>query len=488
MTEPWPKPCRAFFNISPNISPNIFPSLFSSAFSTLFSGLSFSPSASPPAAPPSSQPTWEGPQIDTAEKATPKAKPCVILVAGGSGGHVFPALAVAQSLVHQGAHVELWTDPRGARFVSSDQAADLFVHVRIFPEPSARKPIQTMGQTVVQAATWLCKARPLAVIGFGGKTTLIPLFLGRILGAFWGARTAIVQPDVLRGRANVALGLVVERIFCAFDQPKKESKGALKAGLKALVARLGNTAPRNTAPRNTAPRNTAPRNDCSTQAKPVEPLTGRPQTGKVRVVGAPVRKEFQNILPQKPWPAQGPFCLLILGGSQGAKVWTDLMPQVLEGLSETDLKAIHLAHQAPKADIPMLTERYGGLCLGSVEVSTFFTDMAQRIQAANLVFARAGAITIAELAAARRPGFFVPYPYAGQHQMANALAVANAGGGWFCPQDRLDPVVLGDFLKDCLHNPEQILYAGKSLHDSFYHADAAHSISRFCLERADQNQ
>lgn len=334
----------------------------------------------------------------------------ILLVAGGSGGHMFPAIAVAQRAHHEGQACVLFTDPRGLRFLS-DQDAGLFSRVVVFDTLSPMNGLGLLIKTVKQIRS----LRPKVAVGFGGKMSFLPLIMARLLGI----KCAIHQSDAVLGQANRWMIPWMHTAFSAY---------------------------------------------------PHLPF-------KTQVIGTPVRKAYHAILPAE---TTLPFEILILGGSQGAHFWSQLMPQAL-GLMPTELQQkLAVTHQVPEKDLGAVQAAYGPLCCAKVTLFSFSKDLHENMQQAHLVFSRAGASTLAELAVAGRAVFLVPYPFAkNDHQKANAQWVVNNQAGWVHDQKELTPELISEFLSSCLHNPEQVLYAGKKMKE-MSSQNATDLLYKFC--------
>jgi UDP-N-acetylglucosamine--N-acetylmuramyl-(pentapeptide) pyrophosphoryl-undecaprenol N-acetylglucosamine transferase len=304
--------------------------------------------------------------------------PLVVVAAGGTGGHLFPAEALTVALSQRGAIVDLATDERATRYGAAFPARA----THIIPSATLRKddpltyvtaPLSIV-QGVMQARDLLRRLRPAAVIGFGGYPTVPP-----VLAACWlGVPTLIHEQNGVLGRANRLLAPFVRAIATGFpgvldDRPKLAAKGVV----------TGN---------------------------PVRPA----------VVAA-------SKTPYAP-PVTGPFRLVVFGGSQGARVMADVVPSAIE-LLPVDVRArIAIVQQAREEDQARVRDIYARLSVAA-EVEPFFTDMPARIAAGHLVVSRAGASTVAELAAIGRPGILVPLPHAlDQDQAANAAVLGKAGG------------------------------------------------------------
>jgi UDP-N-acetylglucosamine--N-acetylmuramyl-(pentapeptide) pyrophosphoryl-undecaprenol N-acetylglucosamine transferase len=176
------------------------------------------------------------------------------------------------------------------------------------------------------------------------------------------------------------------------------------------------------------------------------------------MTGNPVRPEVLEAAnaPYDPPGAEGPLHVLVFGGSQGARALSEIVPQAIALLS-ADLRArLHVVQQCRPEDLEKARAIYAGAKIAA-ELEAFFTDLPARIAAAHLVIARAGAGTLAELAAIGRPAILIPLPAAtDDHQTPNAEVFANAGAGWRVPQDQLTPQFLAAMLEQAFAVPDDL--------------------------------
>jgi UDP-N-acetylglucosamine--N-acetylmuramyl-(pentapeptide) pyrophosphoryl-undecaprenol N-acetylglucosamine transferase len=312
----------------------------------------------------------------------------VLVAAGGTGGHLFPAEALAAALNERGIPVQLATDRRAALYVGA--FADESVHVIASATLRARNPVAlawtsaTLAQGFVQAWALIGQLKPMAVIGFGGYPTLPPV----LAAAFRGLPTVIHDANAVIGRANRLLAPRVTAIATTFpdvlsDQPRLAAKATLTGNpvRPAVVAAA---------------------------AAPYPPLTGRLQ-------------------------------LLVFGGSQGARVMADVVPAAIAALDPALRARLSIVQQARDEDLPRVREGYSALSVGA-ETAPFFADLPARLAASHLVVARSGASTVAELAAIGRPSILVPLPHAlDQDQFANAGALAGVNAAIRLPQAEFTP-------------------------------------------------
>ena len=309
-----------------------------------------------------------------------------VLAAGGTGGHMIPAHALAAELMRRGHRVALITDDRGARFPG------LFHGVQTHVLPAGRLAGGPIGW--LRAAKAIRDGRemarqlyrtfePSAVIGFGGYPAL-PALLAALKHRI---PTALHEQNAVLGRTNRLLASRVALIATGFDG----------------VARV--------------PEKCVP---------------------KVRVVGNPVRDEILALRDQPfpPLTEDGVFRILVIGGSQGATVLSDVVPEGLGLMPVTFRRRAQVTQQCRPEDIERVRTKYAGLGIPA-DLATYLPDLPNRLGWAHLVIGRAGASTIAEVTVAGRPAILVPYPAAtDDHQTANAREMVEAGGARAIQQKR----------------------------------------------------
>jgi UDP-N-acetylglucosamine--N-acetylmuramyl-(pentapeptide) pyrophosphoryl-undecaprenol N-acetylglucosamine transferase len=219
--------------------------------------------------------------------------------------------------------------------------------------------------------------------------------------------------------------------------------------------------------------------------------TSFPETEKLRPAdrerairtGNPVRPAILAIdaAGYRPPAADAPVEILVLGGSQGARALAEIVPAALTALPAGLRARLRVSQQARPEDLGAAKAAYAESGI-AVELASFFTDVPDRLARAHLVVCRAGASTVAELAAAGRPALLVPYPHAADdHQTANARAFAAAGGGWVVPQTGLTPAMLARRLERVLDNPAALAAAGRQAAGSG-RRDAARDLARLVLD------
>ena len=305
------------------------------------------------------------------------APPLVLLAAGGTGGHLFPAQALADALLKRGAIVDLATDTRAAHFKFPARTVHLIPSATL----RGRNPIALARTatllTLGTAKAWsmLGRLRPVVVVGFGGYPTVPPLMAATLRGI----PTVLHEQNGVMGRANRLLAARVTAIATGFR----------------TLARL----------------------DLRLQAKIT--FTGNPVRAEVIAAAA---------TPYAAPAADGKLRLLVFGGSQGARVMAEIVPAAIERLT-ADLRArMAVVQQARPEDLDTVRGIYARLGVAA-ETAPFFSDLPARMAAAHLVISRSGASTVAELSAIGRPAVLVPLPHAlDQDQFINAGVLEAAGG------------------------------------------------------------
>ncbi len=330
------------------------------------------------------------------------AAPRILIAAGGTGGHMFPAQALAETLLAQGWKVTLSTDARGARYAGgfAPQVAVRRVSSATFARGgiAARLlvPLRIIGG-VLSTLVHLRRARPAVVIGFGGYPT-IPALL-----AAWILRIPrmIHEQNGVPGRVNRLFARRVDAFACG------TWPCALPSGVQAEH-------------------------------------TGNP------VRAAVLERAGAAYIP----PGDYPMSLLVIGGSQGAHILSQVVPAALAALPEGVRARLRVAHQARPEDHEAVTAAYAQAGI-SAEVAAFFEDVPRRLSEAQLVISRAGASSVADIGVIGRPSILVPLAGAmDDHQTANARALVEAEAAIRIPESALDPDSLARSICDVLENPD----------------------------------
>jgi UDP-N-acetylglucosamine--N-acetylmuramyl-(pentapeptide) pyrophosphoryl-undecaprenol N-acetylglucosamine transferase len=358
----------------------------------------------------------------------------ILLAAGGTGGHLFPAAALAQELARRGYEVELATDARAEKYGADFPARA--VHNIPSATLTSRSPgalvttFSRLGLGFMGARKLLKRLHPAAVIGFGGYPTLPPILAARSLGI----PTAVHEQNAIMGRANRLLSRFVDRIGVSFDATKKLPR---KCGEKA------------------------------------------------RLTGTPVRDAvlaYRDVAYVPPDRA-GRMLVLVFGGSQGAHFFAELLPPALALLPARFRWRLTLVQQAREEDLEDLSAAYEASGFAA-HLSPFFRDLPERIATAHLVIARSGASTVTELMTIGRPALLVPLPHAlDNDQLENATRLQEGGGGWCVRQSELTPERLAQELERLFGSPE-LLGDAAAKAKAMAHTDAVSKLADLAEELA----
>jgi UDP-N-acetylglucosamine--N-acetylmuramyl-(pentapeptide) pyrophosphoryl-undecaprenol N-acetylglucosamine transferase len=303
--------------------------------------------------------------------------PLVMVAAGGTGGHLFPAEALSAALSKRGIATALATDNRAAKY------ADYFSSMHVVPSATfrGRDPISIArtGMTLVmglaKAMMMMRSVRPSAVVGFGGYPSVPPVLAASLLKI----PTLLHEQNAVMGRANRFLAARVTAIATGFAGVTDKDK--------ALAI-------------------------------------------KTTCIGNPLRPAVIEAakIPYPPLEPNGPLKLLVFGGSQGASIMAEVVPSAIAKLEPHLQMRLKITQQTREEDIAHVREIYARAQV-SAEIAPFFNDLPARMAASHLVVSRSGAGTVAELSAIGRPAILVPLPHAlDQDQAANALVLEKAGG------------------------------------------------------------
>jgi UDP-N-acetylglucosamine--N-acetylmuramyl-(pentapeptide) pyrophosphoryl-undecaprenol N-acetylglucosamine transferase len=342
----------------------------------------------------------------------PEVRP-IVIAAGGTGGHFYPAEALAATLIGRGHWVVLMTDaraavPRSTVFDGRNQYVLPGAGIAGRGIARAGKAVFSLAAGVVQARSILARIRPAAVVAFGGYPSVPPVLASRLLRE----RPAVIlhEQNAVLGRANRFLARHATVLALSFAETSR-----VPEKVRRLVT--GN---------------------------PVRPVvTALSQAG----YEAPPGPRHDGSI------SGGSIRLLILGGSLGARVFSEVVPAALALLPEAFRMRLMVTQQCRAEDLSNVRDTYASIGINA-ELAPFFPDVADRLRDAHLVIARAGASTVAELAVAGRPSILVPLPGAiDDHQTANARALADAGGAWVMAQSAFTSVALAERLAGCLGDP-----------------------------------
>ena len=332
-----------------------------------------------------------------------------VLAAGGTGGHLLPAFALATELDRRGHHVALITDERGEAIPGKPD----FMPAHVIPAGRfGKNPLQWIkgAKAVLEGRKMALRLfdsfEPSAVVGFGGYPSL-PAILASTSA---GIPTVVHEQNAVLGRVNRLLAGRVQAIATAYPD----------------VQRL----------------------------KPAH-------QGKTYLVGNPVRHEVLS-LRDEPFPAydeDGLLRVLVTGGSQGARVLSEIVPDGLAMLPPAIRQRLQVTQQCRAEDLETVRERYSNHGIPA-ELATYFENMAERLADAHLFIGRAGASTIAELTAVGRPAILIPLPIAtDDHQAANTREMAKAGGARMIRQEKFEAKELAKQIRALADNPQGLANA-----------------------------
>ena len=331
-------------------------------------------------------------------------KPHVLLAAGGTGGHVFPAEALANELMNRGYRLGLVTDKRGKAYGGAlgEMEAHHILAGGIAGKsvPARIKSLAELGIGAWQAWRLLQRLKPDAVVGFGGYASVPTMLAATVVST----PTAIHEQNALLGRANRLLAGRVDAIATSFADTLGIPQGA---------------------------------------------------EGKVQMIGMPVRA---NIAAKAgtPYPAiEGDvrLGLVVLGGSQGATVLSQVVPAALAKLPDSIKMRLDVTQQCREEDLSDVKAAYQQSGIRA-HLASFIDDVPERLASAHLLISRAGASSVAEALTVGRPTILVPYPFAADdHQTYNAHAVDAAGAGWIMPQENFTADALAARLDSLLGLP-----------------------------------
>jgi len=336
-----------------------------------------------------------------------------VVAAGGTGGHMFPAQALAEALTERGWRVVLATDERGAayadRFPAEKRIAlSAATYRNGDPIGMARAGIQ-IAKGVMQARAAFKVIDPAIVVGFGGYPSLPAL-----LAALSAKRPAMIhEQNAVLGRVNRLLAPRMQAIASAFPTLEKASSEVL---------------------------------------------------ARTQVVGNPVRPEISALFDQAYEAPTGDIRLLITGGSQGARILSELIPEAIARLPEALRYRLKIQQQTRKESLESARQAYAE-ALVDAEIAPFFRDMAGRLSSAHLVIGRAGASTVSELAVAGRPSLLIPLKIAmDDHQRFNAKLLTDVGAAVVLAEDDATVEAMASLLERLLSDPEGLTRMAKAAH------------------------
>ncbi|NDF11703.1 MAG: undecaprenyldiphospho-muramoylpentapeptide beta-N-acetylglucosaminyltransferase [Proteobacteria bacterium] len=338
-------------------------------------------------------------------------KPSIVLASGGTGGHIFPAEALAQELKIRGFEPVLITDKRYEDYRGNLRNFEAYTIRTSTPSGSLVKKIGSvvdMGVGYMQALGMLRKIKPAVVVGFGGYPSFPTMFAATHLGI----KTIIHEQNSLLGRANIVLAKKVQKIATSFA----EVKGIEESDKKKVV------------------------------------FTGNPVRAAIRALRDAPYPELSE---------HSDFNILVTGGSQGATIFSTVIPEAIHKLPPALKARVRVDQQCRPADLEQAKKAYKDIGVDAY-LTTFFNDMPERIAKAHLLIVRSGASTLAEITVAGRPAIMVPYPHAmDNHQAVNADTLEDAGAGWVMPQDAFTADALSTRIESFLNLPATLKEAAE---------------------------
>jgi UDP-N-acetylglucosamine--N-acetylmuramyl-(pentapeptide) pyrophosphoryl-undecaprenol N-acetylglucosamine transferase len=357
----------------------------------------------------------------------------IFLSSGGTGGHVFPAEALARELAKRGHVVHLLTDHRGKAF--GEVLPDVVVH-RVSAETATGglaakvRAVRALIKGIGEAKTILREHKPAALVSFGGY----PSLPGAVAAWRLGVPLILHDQNAVLGRANRMVARFATVVATSFS----------------TVLGLSKRTP--------------------------SVLTGNP----VRPAIAALRA-----MPYDAPQTGGAIHLLVTGGSQGARVFSEVVPKAMAELDVALRDRLHISQQVRAESMAEVQEAYAALDMSKqVELQPFFTDMPRRLASCHLFIGRAGGSTVAELTAVGRPAIYVPLPIAIlDEQTAQSRLIEKAGGCWVVPQSEFTPPKLAQLLKRILTDPESLAAAARAAHAQG-RIDAAERLADVVLEHA----
>lgn len=338
-------------------------------------------------------------------KEIEKSKPLIILTAGGTGGHVYPADALAEELSKRGYRVELVTDSRGKNNYKG-QLGNIPNHAVLaggLVGKDGLTKIMNLGKTclgILQSCILLYRKKPICVVGFGGYASF-PCAMASIL---LGTDLVIHEQNSVMSRTNRFLSKYASLVAQSFPKVKHT-----------------------------------------------------PDTAKTLLTGMPVRKSIVEIRNQpRPSINEGKFQILILGGSQGAKIFSYILPTAIQKLDKKIQKQLTIYQQCRKEDEDDLKAIYKN-SPAKVIVSPFFNNMPELYQQSHLIISRAGASSISEISVVGIPSILIPLPTAADnHQSGNAQFLKQSGGSIVMEQTDFTADNLSNILEEILNHPERL--------------------------------
>lgn len=335
----------------------------------------------------------------------------IIIVGAGTGGHVFPAISLAETLLEKGEHIFILTDSRASSYWPT-----AWNNIKLLPIQPLRKNFKGIFTFIISllVSSFLCLRlfwclKPSVVVTFGGYPTL------PALGAAFLLRISIVlhEQNAVVGRVNHLFSRFAK--YLAFSWPETKNLPSYSS-LKLVMT------------------------------------------------GLPVRRPIAELYSRRYHPPQkdGMLKVLILGGSQGTQVFNAFIPETISLLPENLQRRLEIFHQCRQEILPSVALAYEKTSV-KINLQSFFTDIPKLLSTVDFVISRSGASTLGEVATGGLPAIFVPYQQAkDDHQTVNALNFEKKGAAWIIPQPQFTSVRLKYMLEAALENPEILLGASET--------------------------
>lgn len=359
--------------------------------------------------------------------------PLLVIAAGGTGGHMFPAQALAETMLARGWRVKLSTDARGARYAGGfpdavqieERASATFARGGALAKLAV--PFRVAGG-ILGALVRTLTDRPDVVVGFGGYPSIPALAAATVLRV----PRMIHEQNGVMGKVNAIFSKRVNVLACG-TWPTRP----IPEGVEAV--HVGNP-----------------------------------------VRGAVLERAGAGYIP----PGDYPMSVLVIGGSQGARALSDNVPAALAALPDHIREQLTVSHQARDEDEARVRDFYDAQGIRA-DVQPFFSDVPRRIAESQLVISRSGASSVADISVIGRPAILIPYPFAtGDHQTANAQGLVDAGGAIRIPESKLEPAMLSEQVASVLDNPEAAMQMARASL-STGKPEAAESLARLVELLAD---
>lgn len=320
----------------------------------------------------------------------------VVIAAGGTGGHLFPASQIKNELVKRGYEVFLITDKRGKRFASQFENISVIIGGGLSGESLCYRirSLTKLALGFFKTFFLMIKIKPKLVIGMGSYISVPVILWAKIMRK----KTIIHNADSILGNANIFLSKFVDVLAVSFENTKKIPIGV-----------------------------------------------------NVKLVGLPLRQDVQ-LIADTPYPKISdklPFNILVLGGSQGAQIFSDVVSKAIAMFDEKIRRRLFLYQQVVEEDIDKVKSFYDSFNIKN-EIKSFFSNTAELLAKAHLFIGRAGASTVLEVGSVGRPAIFIPIKHKDKQQVINAEQITLNGGGVIILQDDFSPQTLFNVLQKLL--------------------------------------